>query len=93
MRGIFMAADIDVTGLTPTLGVSPDKSQIVIQCELVEQTAADPKPSGTTIRLNMTAVDAMHLLALLKFAQQQFGLPEYLGPVKGTFVPPAKDQN
>jgi hypothetical protein len=96
-HGAAMSRDrrvaIDVTGKTPDIAVFPAHSQIVIQCEIVDQTEAGPRPSGRDVRLGLTAVDAMRLLSLLKSAQQQLGLPDWTGEVTRTAVPPAKQRN
>jgi hypothetical protein len=86
-------ADIDVTGRLPELVVFRNQSHIVIKCEIVDQPASGPQPSGRTIHLGLTAEDAMRLLTLLKAAQQELGLPDSGGPVTTTPVPPAKDRN
>jgi hypothetical protein len=88
-----IVADIDVIGRLPELVVFRNKSQMFIKCEIVDQSASGPQPSGRTIHLGLTAEDAMRLLTLLKAAQQQLGLPDSGGPVTTTPVPPAKDRN
>ena len=86
-------ADIDVTGRLPELVVFRNNSQMVIKCEIVDQSASGPQPSGRTIHLGLTAEDAMRLLTLLKAVQQELGLPDSGVPVTTTPVPPAKDRN
>jgi hypothetical protein len=87
-------ADIDVTGRLPELVVFRNQSHIVIKCEIVDQPASGPQPSGRTIHLGLTAEDAIRLLTLLKAAQQQLGLPDWTGgPVTTTPIHPTKDRN
>jgi hypothetical protein len=86
-------ADIEVTGRLPELVVFRNKSQMVIKCEIVDQSTSGPQPSGRTIHLGLTVEDAMRLLTLLKAAQQELGLPDSGGPVTTTPVSPPKDRN
>ena len=88
-----MAAEIDISGYAPNLVVNRARTQILIDCEMVEHTAEGPRRSGKRIHLGLTIDDAMRLLALLKDAQRRLELPDYpLSPTM-TEVPRAKDRN
>jgi hypothetical protein len=81
----------DLSCINPDLMVDPRMRQVMILAELV---AFHPTahPSGTNIRLGMTAEDAMRLLALLLGVQQQLGLP-VPQVVSSLHIPGKKDQN
>ena len=87
-----MTVGVDVIGQSPCLAISLDKANVSILCDLVGQATVDPS-SGKTIRLSMRAADAMRLLSLLKSAQQQLGLSDWIGPVSSTTVPPVKERS
>ena len=81
----------DLSCIRPDLTVDARTGQMSIVAELVvfHPTA---RPSGTNVRLGMTAEDAMRLLSLLSAAQQQLGLPTP-EMVSSVYVPAKKDQN
>ena len=68
--------DIDFSGAAPSLTVFPARSQVVIECRLVERGPDGPQLTERQVRLGMTVGDAMALLAQLSEAQRLLGLPE-----------------
>lgn len=80
--------DIDLSGATPSLTVFPAKSQVVIECRLIEHGPDGPRVTERQIRLGMTVDAAMALLAQLSEAQRLLALPEPAA-VTITALPPA----
>jgi hypothetical protein len=73
--------------VSPGVAVQADLRHVALTFKVFQQDPAHPEPSESKIHLGMTTETAMNLLALLKFAQERFGLPESSGPVSLHEVP------
>ena len=71
--------------------VQPGRNILWLRFRIAPHSPSAHQPSGSYIRLAMTAETAALLLAALKSAEKQLDMP--IAQVEETIVPPAKDRN